>query len=239
MTSFNGFPSGQVHLTPVPALFFSELLPQIDHLGELKLTLYVFWRLDRLEGAFRYLRRADFIQDERFMGGLCSDPEGVQDALDEALERAVSRGTLLCIHLDIGGGQEDYYFLNSPKGRAAIQAIEAGEWQPGEDKQIPVDLQEKPSNIFQLYEENIGPLTPMIAETLGEAEDTYPIHWIEDAIRIAVEKNKRNWRYAAAILERWQREGRDDRKESLKDRRDSEEARRQYFEGKYSDFIER
>jgi DnaD/phage-associated family protein len=239
MTFFNGFPGGQVHLTPVPGSFFSELLPQIDHLGELKLTLYVFWRLDRLEGAFRYLRVSDFIQDERFMGGLSSSPEGARDALGEALGRAVSRGTLLSIRLDREGDQEHFYFLNSPKGRAAIQAIESGDWQPVEDKQIPADLQEKPSNIFQLYEENIGPLTPMIAESLGEAEDTYPIHWIEDAIRIAVEKNKRNWRYAAAILERWRREGRDDRKERLEDRRDSEETRRQYFEGKYSDFIER
>ena len=78
----------------------------------------------------------------------------------------------------------------------------------------------------------------MIADALGEAEDTYPTHWIEEAIQIAVERNKRSWRYAEAILERWQREGRDARKEKLKDRRDPEEARRQYIEGEFSDFVE-
>ena len=36
---FAGFPSGKMHLTRIPAQFFSELLPQIDHLGELKVTL--------------------------------------------------------------------------------------------------------------------------------------------------------------------------------------------------------
>jgi DnaD/phage-associated family protein len=66
----------------------------------------------------------------------------------------------------------------------------------------------------------------MIAETLREAEQTYPMAWIEEAIRLAVEHNKRSWRYAAAILERWQQEGRDERE----DRRDSEAARRRYAE---------
>ena len=36
---FGGFPDGKTHLTRIPAAFFGELLPQIDHLGELKLTL--------------------------------------------------------------------------------------------------------------------------------------------------------------------------------------------------------
>jgi DNA replication protein len=57
MSNFKGFPEGKVHLTPVPNPFFTELLPDIDQIGELKLTLYIFWRLDRMEGAFRYLRR--------------------------------------------------------------------------------------------------------------------------------------------------------------------------------------
>ena len=60
-----------------------------------------------------------------------------------------------------------------------------------------------------------------MAETLGEAEDTYPAEWIEDALRIAVQRNKRTWRYVAAILERWQREGRHDKKETPKDRPDA------------------
>ena len=60
------------------------------------------------------------------------------------------------------------------------------------------------------------------------------LHALEDAMRIAVERNKRNWRYTAAILKRWQEEGRDERK----NRQDTEKDRRRYIEGEYSDFIE-
>jgi DnaD/phage-associated family protein len=81
-------------------------------------------------------------------------------------------------------------------------------------------------NIFRLYENNIGPLTPMIAEILQDAENTYPPAWIEEAIRIAVENNKRNWRYVEAILRRWQEGGRDERE----DRRDTEKSLRRYKE---------
>ena len=93
-------------------------------------------------------------------------------------------------------------------------------------------------NIYKLYEENIGPLTPLMADALKEAEDTYPADWIVDAMRIAVEKNKRVWRYVTAILERWNREGRDAQKTKPQDRCDSAEARQRYVEGEFSDFIE-
>lgn len=233
MASFSGFPEGKVHLVPIPAQFFRELLPQIDHQGELKLTLYIFWRLDRMEGAFRYLRRNDLKADEVFMQGLSKLPEEAEHALDEALERAVARGTLLKTKLNLETGVETLYFLNSPKGRAGVQAIERGDWRPSFDPEAPVELVMEAPNIFRLYEENIGPLTPMIAEALRDAEDTYPSQWINDAIRIAVENNVRNWRYVAAILERWKQEGRDERK----DRRDTEKDRRKYIEGEFSDFI--
>ncbi len=63
---------------------------------------------------------------------------------------------------------------------------------------------------FALYESNIGPLTPMIADALQDAEKTYPPDWIKDAIALAVENNKRNWRYCETILKRWQAGGKDD-----------------------------
>jgi DNA replication protein len=235
MKKFRGFPEGKVHLTPIPAMFFRELLPEIDHLGELKVCLYLFWRLDRMEGAFRYMRRDDFAADERLMQGLGDHPEQAQAALDEGLERAVARGILIRASQITDQKPQNYYFLNSPRGRAAAQALEKGEWQPGTGEPSGLaELAAERPNIFRLYEENFGPLTPMIAEAVGEAEDSYPAHWIEEAMQIAVEKNVRNWRYVVAILERWQSEGRNERK----DRQDSEKDRRRYVEGQYSDFIE-
>ena len=223
MDVFGGFSDGKVHLVPVPNEFFTGLLSQIDSLEELKLVLYVFWRLEKIEGAFRYLRRADFLSDERFLAGLGENPQG---AVDAALARGVERGVLLGATVQLNGVPETLYFLNSPKGRAAVQAIERDEWRPSGLSQAPVELAPEPPNIFRLYEENIGPLTPLIADALRDSEATYPLPWIEEAIRIAVENNKRSWRYVSAILDRWQQEGRDE----PTNRRDSEKDRRRYSE---------
>lgn len=226
MKPFKGFAEGKQRLTPVPGPFFTELLPDIDHLGELKVTLYTFWRLDSKEGAFRYLRQTDFTEDDGFMQGLQADSDQTGQSLAEALRRCVQRGTLLEATVTLDKDPESLYFLNSAKGRAALQAIEKGDWRPSGDPSAPLDLSLDHPNIFQLYEGHIGPLTPMIADTLREAEETYPADWIEEAIQLAVENNVRRWSYVAAILRRWQEEGRHDRK----DGRDTEKDRRRYAE---------
>ncbi|MBN1430470.1 MAG: DnaD domain protein [Anaerolineae bacterium] len=64
-------------------------------------------------------------------------------------------------------------------------------------------------NIFTIYEQNIGPLTPMLGDQLKDIDATYPQSWFIDAVSIAVENNKRNLRYILAILRRWQVEGKD------------------------------
>jgi DNA replication protein len=232
---FSGFPAGKLRTTPVPNLFYSELLPAIDHLGELKLTLYAFWALAQKEGRHRYLRESEIAADEVFMRSFDSGGQDPREKLADALERAVARGTFLKAVLTFADDEEALYFLNTPKGRAAIEGIERGDWRPTGIEDHPVELKVERPNIFVLYEQNIGALTPMIADRLREAEDSYPAAWIEDAIRIAVENNVRKWRYVEAILEDWDKRGRDERE----DRGDSEKARRRYVEGDFSDFIER
>jgi DnaD/phage-associated family protein len=110
-----------------------------------------------------------------------------------------------------------------------VAAIQRGEWRVTDSLKQPIELYPEHPNIFQLYEANIGPLTPLIADALRDAEKTYQADWIEDAFRIAVERNKRNWHYIEAILNRWQEGGRDDRKDQ-QDRFNAEEARRKYRE---------
>lgn len=238
MTGFKGFPDGKARQIAVPAIFFRELLPQIDRINELKVIAYSFYRLELGEGAFRCVSRKDFEADEDFMLGMGENRAAALEALSDGLDRAVRRGALLTAELDASTGKpESLYFLNSPRGRAALRAIQSGQWRPAGSGETAVPPREPP-NVYRLYEENIGPLTPLLAETLSEAEDTYPADWIEDAVRIAVERNKRTWRYVAAILERWQREGKHDRKEKLEDRSDSPDSRRKYIEGDYSDFVE-
>lgn len=228
--TFKGFSGGKVKFARLPAQFFTDLLPKIDQLGELKVTLYALWFLDRMEGGVRYLRVDDFTQDEHLAQSLGPDPS---TALAEALAQAVKRGTLLKVELPGENGIQAYYFLNSPRGRAAWEAAARGDWHPSGDPQHPIALDADRPNIYRLYEEHIGPLSPMIAEELKEAEEVYPAKWIEDAMRIAVENNVHRWRYVQAILQSWQEKGRDGQ-----DRRDTEKDRRRYTEGPYADFIE-
>jgi DNA replication protein len=223
MKTFSGFPPGKVRSVAIPEPVFTDLVPIIDDLAELKLTLHVLWRLGQQQGKVRYLRRADLAADQMLLASLGGSPN---EALAAALARAVERGTLLKTEAIGGEAGEEIYFANTPKGRAAVEAIARGEW--------PDDLESagRP-NVFALYEQNIGLLTPLIADELREAEQDYPAEWIEEAFREAVSLNKRSWKYIRAILERWRTEGRGDEA----GQRPGEADRRRYVEGEYGEYI--
>ena len=70
---------------------------------------------------------------------------------------------------------------------------------------------------------------------LREAEERYPLHWIEDAIREAVRANARSWRYIRKVLERWAANGRQDAKDRAERPIDVEK----YFDGTYGDLFRR
>jgi DNA replication protein len=139
MQAFKGFPPGKTFTTLIPNLFFSELLPAIDDLDEMKLTLYCFWALHEQEGEHRYLVRREVLQDKLFLSGIDSDPERAAEQVTAAFERATTRGTLL--HVTVGGtqGPEDLYFLNTARGRNAVRAIEKGQFTVG-GHECPVAL---------------------------------------------------------------------------------------------------
>ncbi len=233
MKPFAGFPPGKIPMIRVPSQFFTDLLGAIDDLDELKLTLYAFWALQQQEGELRYLLKREVLQDTRFLESLDPDPQRAAERALAALERAVARGTLLHVSVEGVRGPEDLYFMNTTHGRNAVRAIAAGHYEPG-DRDTPVLLISERPSVYTLYEENIGPLTPLIAEELRAAEQEYPPAWIEEAVRIAVERNARNWRFIRRILERWETEG--------KDRgiaqRPSKADRYRYIQGPYSDIVD-
>jgi DNA replication protein len=208
MQRFDGFPAGKNGSVQVPNRFFSDLLPLIDDLAELKVTVYCFWALQQREGQYRYVRLRDVLRDETFMGGVDVDPGKAAQVVQQALERATARGTLLHVVVAQGDADEHLYFMNTERGRKAVTALEKGHWIPGDNE--PVGAIIETPNIFALYEANIGPLTPLLSDILRDAEVTYPAAWIVDAMRIAVENNKRSWRYIEAILKRWAMDGRQD-----------------------------
>ena len=215
--TFKGFTDSE-SFTQLPDTFFHQLLNQIDNAEELKVTLYFLWRVEKMDGRFRALQESDF--DTQAVGLSSSE-------IGSGIKNAVARGTLLRAQ-----NQEDvFYFLNSPRGRAAAEAFAQGQLPKASGISSPVF--ERP-NIFRLYEENIGPLTPLIADALKDAEETYSPEWIAETIDLAVRNNKRSWRYCEAILKRWKEEGRGEKQ----DRRDAEKDRDKYIKGEYADYIE-
>ena len=238
MKGFAGFPVGKQPNVPVPELFFTELLPDLDHLAELKLTLHIFWRLARSsakKGSRPYVSYEQLAADRRLLDGLASPGLSPEEALRDALERAVARGTLLRVtQASASAAGSDWYFANTERGRQAVNDLLAGKWTPGEPGK-PLLLQAHRPNIFVLYEQNVGPLTPLLAEQLQDAEKSYPPSWIEDAFKEAAALNKRNWRYIQRILERWATEGKGD--ETAR-RGDDRKDRRRFIEGEYADIIE-
>ena len=217
MKNFKGFTDSE-SFTQLPDTFFHQLLNQIDDAAELKVTLYFLWRVEHMDGPFHALQESNF--DAKQLGLSA-------DEVRSGLKKAIRRGSLLNVKKD----DVDYFLLNSPRGRAVVQAIESGNWNP---EVAGSNIAFERPNIFRLYEENIGPLTPLIADALKDAEETYSAEWIADTIDLAVRNNKRSWKYCEAILKRWKEEGRGEKQ----DRRDAEKDRNKYIKGEYADYIE-
>ena len=226
MKTFAGFTPGPSRPIALPEAFFTDLLPLIDDLGELRVTLACFRIVTRKAGSPRAIRWTDLTADE-----------GLRTMMDEAglhagLEHAVTRGTLLHVVADAGDGPEELYFVNTERGREAVRTLQRGERPEGLAPAEPPASEAEQPNIFRLYEQNIGLLTPMLADELRDAEATYPMAWIEDAVRQAVRQNARSWAYVRKILE--QRE----RREKHGSPGQTAEAWRQYLEGDGADHIE-
>ncbi len=249
IAGFIGFPDAKLHPIKIPDLFFTDLLPQIDDLAELKLTLHCFWLLNEQNGEYRYLRGEDLRNDDTLLASLTLDSElrTPKVALEESLSRAVARNTLLRLEIDMGPDQpngpkitEDWYFINTVKGRQAIALIRQGrlrEVQSVLPDEARVRIQRP--NVFILYEQNVGVLTPMIAEKLRDMEKTYAPEWINEAFEIAISRNKRHLRYIQSILKKWETEGRDTGRDGgyheIAGR--NSEGRRNYRPDEYSDII--
>ena len=224
MEGYNGFPDGNLKVTPLPEAFFHELLPLIDDLPELKLTLHCLWLFRQSGREAPYVTAQELEADELLKrsllvaapspapGRYSTDESRALDTLRQALEYAVARGTLLQLSAAPGApgsAGQAWYFMNSERGRAAVARVQSGEWAPPDAEPVQ-QLSARRPNIYLLYEQNVGLIhSPLLAEELLDAEQTYPAEWIEEAFRIAAANNVRRWAYVRTILERWDQDGRD------------------------------
>ncbi len=164
--------------------------------------------------------------------------ERLRQGLEQAVARGTILQIHLKVLNEAGDEEElvDWFFFNTARSRKIVKELQGGELVPGSMLNIEREQKEQESerrvsadthiasrtydalqhvqvqierpNIFVLYEQNIGLLSPLLADELKDAADLYPAEWIEAAFREAVQHNKRKWSYIRAILRRWETEGR-------------------------------
>jgi DNA replication protein len=209
------FPSNP-EVTPLPNFFFSHVLPEIDDPAELRVVLHVFFAIRQKRVFPRYVTKSELLADEALTRRLAPG-DGCEQTLSRALGLAVERGIVLAVEREQESVRETLYFINDEPGRRSALRVEAGELAVALSKPAAATPQPEPEPLSVLYEANFGPLTPLIAESIADAQQRYPEAWLARAMKRAVEANVRRWSYVEAILERWRSEGGDIDEETGRD----------------------
>jgi len=238
MDDFNGFQQTNDLSTPIPPEFFTSLLPRIEDLYELKLALYLFWVFGNTENEFPCFTAAQLALDPIFLSGFGASHPDQLSRLHKSIQHAL-KDKILLTTTDLEDSQPQVFFLNTPEGRNGLELVRNGTLKIESINDSLVKLTKARPNVFKLYEDNIGIITPLVAETLSELEETYPPEWIKEAFVEAVKNNVRKLRYIEVILKNWQEEGRYERTDRRRSKKDQEEYDPdRYIDGDYSDFID-
>lgn len=223
-------PSGAPTDDPSTIATLARLIEEVWDPIELKVTLTVAL----LGGIVAPVPEASVFTDDRLQRGLRSDgsQRSAFERVAQALEIALARGTILRLLDDDG----DAWLLLGTDENVRLARVSA-QPQLSRAPQWGATLTLERPSIFTLYEQNIGLVTPIIADRLVEAVERYPESWIEEAISEAVSYNRRSWRYVQRILENWATEGRTNETDRRTPARDLN--REKHLRGKYAHLFQR
>ena len=214
--------SGLIDLKPsvsVPEALLTDVAAEISEIEELQAMLAIFRIVDSQGGAEHPLAEESIERDRWLRRALRTEgsPNAPTERIAKGLSLAAGRGTLLRFTTRAGGESRIWYYVNTVENQTRLEQMATGASAPLEELRhggaTPLVEPQRP-NVFRLYEQNIGLLTPLIAERIVGALERYPGLWIEEAIGEAVTYNRRNWRYIARILENWAVAGRGDAPEA-------------------------
>ena len=193
-----------VDVVPLPAALFGPLLERVTDVQTLRCALRAIFVLHRKQGRPSVVTARELAADPVL--GLGGD----EATAERELAALAAHGLLLRAPMDDGGAA---YCLDTPANRRTLSGTGARTdgGRSERDAVAPLDggVGERP-NVFRIYEENIGVITPMAAELLKDMEAEYPPEWIAEAFGQAVLANARNLRYIEAVLRRWRDDGRGD-----------------------------
>ena len=202
-------PLNERRVIEVPEALLSEIAPLIRDVGELQLILAVVRMGTERGGVDQPVSREELNRDPGIQRAF--QVEGTMrdsaESIERSLELAVARGVVIKLRVIDGDAERIWYFLNTLQNAARVRAMTNGTESPPKTlwaTGAPPHVEAERPTVFRLYEQNIGPLTPLVAQRLLDALEVYPPGWIEDAVAEAVGYNKRSWRYISRILENWQ-----------------------------------
>ena len=206
----NPFPRGY-RSTPVPNPLLADLLVEITDPDELRITLRAVWALHQERGFPPSVTMSDLAADRTVAAMLGTAAEDLEIRVSALLDQAAERGTLLKI-AERGGPYR--YFLNTEPVRRALarqgfvpaDTSEAADAEAELESWQDLEAAVEPSLAVTAYEENIGHITPLVAEKISDAIDDYTELAVVEAIRTAAARDGRYWNYIAALLRQPQRE---------------------------------
>jgi len=185
----------------------TNLIIHVKDLNTLKCILRALDILAKTDNQTTPIKQKRLLKDDLLLQCI-GEPNKIMKALQHALQIG-----LLSQHVDLDN-EIEYRLIYSD-----VNDYNQNKKQKLDDHNLHVQPSSQSAGIFKLYEENIGLLTPLVAESLAEAENRYSSQWILEAFKLAITRNKRSWAYISRILERWFIEGKtygDSRKYSKK-----------------------
>jgi DnaD/phage-associated family protein len=209
-------------------------LEEIDSLDELKVVLRTIHGLHRHRKVPASIGFDELFSDRTVAAMLNASGSDLENIVESAIESAVARGILLVVEGDSG---ERRICLNTePVRRALVRDGIKLATKNSRTAETWADSQsaDKKQDAVTFYEQNIAPVTSLVAENIHAALEQHPEDEVLLAIRKAAEANARSWNYIAAILRRWATEGRpeelDDGRDGTAERNIQEDRSDQFYE---------
>lgn len=203
------------NFTQVPNDFF-PLIPDMED-AELRVTLVM------IRETFGY-HRSDFRMGIKKLAAAAGlSPNGARAGAEAAEERGTFRRVnpgdqgsaeweLIVESVAVeayamagGGAVSEPPGVQPVNGGGSVSEVQLGIKES--NKEIKRNTTTAKPNNFTLYEGNIGPITPMISESLKDAEKTYSPEWVARAILEAAKSNVRNMKYIEGILQGYAKRG--------------------------------
>ncbi|ADJ25942.1 primosome, DnaD subunit [Dehalogenimonas lykanthroporepellens BL-DC-9] len=213
----------------IPKYFLSVVMPEIDDINELKATILFFQLYYSKKTARRYVTDYELTSFKEL--GL------TLEQVRTVMGRSSTSKHIIKIHRP---NNAEIYILNDKEGQTTAQYIlqhkilipnvEESQALGGS----PIEDDFEIASVFHLYEENIGLLTPIIADEIKTALTLYPVSWIKEAISESAKMNKRNWRYISKILDNWLSQGKNDGTY-----REDNKEQSKYLKGAYGKHVQR